>query len=283
MQPLASSEDPLRKSLFPAVPETDRPWTAPVSLDSMSQMLPPKRELPFARPQERKSAGKLAINQEDGSKNTRVQGDEFGSAISKEKAPIAILPSNIAREKLKDVRAKTTRGGSKPAGTTKTREAATEDTSLSEGPVQRNATSSHTIETTVPASQQAEQSKKVIKPSATKKQYTSTATQTLPMIDEPPTRSTNSDASNIPEEWIEAMINLIVRAKDSPLNQSGPPVAPANTAAKEVSDLLEYAKRPTAERTAALEVLIGEFLQDDNFVTLCEDVERVWQRMALGM
>ena len=48
-------------------------------------------------------------------------------------------------------------------------------------------------------------------------------------------------------------------------------------------ELSQYVKSPTAERTAFLENWMCELIQDENFVTLCEDVEATWRRFAFGM
>ncbi|KAF7719686.1 Uncharacterized protein PECH_004187 [Penicillium ucsense] len=46
--------------------------------------------------------------------------------------------------------------------------------------------------------------------------------------------------------------------------------------------LAEYAKASTTERAAFLENWMCELIEDDNFVTLCEDVENTWRRFAFG-
>ncbi|KAF3388377.1 hypothetical protein F1880_003733 [Penicillium rolfsii] len=46
--------------------------------------------------------------------------------------------------------------------------------------------------------------------------------------------------------------------------------------------LSEYVKAPTKERSAFLEQWMCELIQDDNFVSLCEDVEGTWRRFAFG-
>lgn len=47
--------------------------------------------------------------------------------------------------------------------------------------------------------------------------------------------------------------------------------------------LSEYVKAPTKERSAFLEKWMCELIQDDNFVSLCEDVEGTWRRFAFGV
>ncbi|CAG7938663.1 unnamed protein product [Penicillium nalgiovense] len=43
-----------------------------------------------------------------------------------------------------------------------------------------------------------------------------------------------------------------------------------------------YLSSPTAERTAFLENWMCELINDDNFMTLCEDVDGTWRRFAFG-
>ncbi|KAJ5583333.1 hypothetical protein N7535_001953 [Penicillium sp. DV-2018c] len=46
--------------------------------------------------------------------------------------------------------------------------------------------------------------------------------------------------------------------------------------------LAQYLASPTPERTAFLENWMCELIDDDNFMTLCEDVDKVWWRFAFG-
>ncbi|KAL4873004.1 hypothetical protein BDV12DRAFT_161138 [Aspergillus spectabilis] len=48
------------------------------------------------------------------------------------------------------------------------------------------------------------------------------------------------------------------------------------------ADLTKYTSDPTKERTAKLEGWICTHVSDNNFLQLCEDVEGVWRRFALG-
>lgn len=47
--------------------------------------------------------------------------------------------------------------------------------------------------------------------------------------------------------------------------------------------LSEYVKVQTKERSAFLEKWMCELIQNDNFVSLCEDVEGTWRRFAFGI
>jgi hypothetical protein len=48
------------------------------------------------------------------------------------------------------------------------------------------------------------------------------------------------------------------------------------------TDLSSYLASPTAERTMKLENWICRSIEDDGFLQLCEDVEGIWRRFALG-
>ena len=62
------------------------------------------------------------------------------------------------------------------------------------------------------------------------------------------------------------------------------PQSTAQSVRKSVEgELSQYVKSPTAERIAFLENWMCELIQDENFVTLCEDVEATWRRFAFGM
>lgn len=49
-----------------------------------------------------------------------------------------------------------------------------------------------------------------------------------------------------------------------------------------IPDLTSYISAPTTERIARLENWICEHIQDDDFLRLCQDVEGVWKRVAFG-
>jgi hypothetical protein len=64
-------------------------------------------------------------------------------------------------------------------------------------------------------------------------------------------------------------------AAPSPCPSQAP--APINSA-----DLSSFLKRPESERSTLVDSWICEQLEDDGFLTLCQDVERVWRRIAFG-
>ena len=52
---------------------------------------------------------------------------------------------------------------------------------------------------------------------------------------------------------------------------------------EEASELAAYASQSPADRDAALEDFMMRHLEDPSFATTCEDMERCWRRIALGL
>ncbi|KAJ5196115.1 hypothetical protein N7449_006594 [Penicillium cf. viridicatum] len=66
-------------------------------------------------------------------------------------------------------------------------------------------------------------------------------------------------------------------SKDNPVSK------PNNKAPGPTEDhLAQYLSSPTAERIAFLENWMCELIDDDSFMTLCEDVDGTWRRFAFG-
>ncbi|KAH8427730.1 uncharacterized protein LDX57_005439 [Aspergillus melleus] len=49
-----------------------------------------------------------------------------------------------------------------------------------------------------------------------------------------------------------------------------------------LANLSSYLSAPTAERTKSLENWICQHIEDDGFIQLCQDVESIWRRIAVG-
>lgn len=64
--------------------------------------------------------------------------------------------------------------------------------------------------------------------------------------------------------------------------QTTQPVLSRTTTSVE-EQLTLYVNSPTPERIAFLENWICELIEDDKFMTLCQDVEATWRRFAFGM
>lgn len=68
------------------------------------------------------------------------------------------------------------------------------------------------------------------------------------------------------------------------LNSNDNPASNSNNKAPGPTEdhLAQYLSSPTAERIAFLENWMCELIDDDSFMTLCEDVDGTWRRFAFG-
>ena len=79
------------------------------------------------------------------------------------------------------------------------------------------------------------------------------------------------DESEITEEFAQTVDDFVRKHGSHPA-----PIEPP------ISDLAEYAAMPEEERLAALDAFILNLVSNDNFAVLCEDVEKSWRRIGLG-
>lgn len=59
--------------------------------------------------------------------------------------------------------------------------------------------------------------------------------------------------------------------------------ATATATVMTTADLTEYLSAPDSQRASLVETWVCQQLEDDGFLQLCRDVEGVWQRIALGV
>lgn len=76
-----------------------------------------------------------------------------------------------------------------------------------------------------------------------------------------------------PDEYLTALDDWIRKYHNLPT-----PAAPKSDKER----LAEYAAKPDAERKKIVNNMVLECLQDENFMKLCEDVDRSWKRVCLG-
>ena len=76
-----------------------------------------------------------------------------------------------------------------------------------------------------------------------------------------------------PEEFMSRLDEWVRKYQDLPVPKQRPPP---------VSDLVGYAARSEEERLSALDNMLCNCLDDENFVKLVEDVEKSWKRIGLG-
>ena len=240
-----------------------RPWTAPVAIsaETLTQMLPPKRVLPFP---ERKP------------KPVKEQQPEPARSASDDPS----RPRKTAARK-KATPKKRTAPQPKPAP------AKAYLPKLSSPPIipdlitqQQNLdlTSRPSSSTTIVPSSPPFRSDKNTKASGTNTRKTqdvgTTTRATQNTIDDP-----------VDTEWIDRVNAFVKKYQDHSAPQHEPtaplrPPLPAETAS---GDLAAYAALPQEERLAVLDKLILECIMDDDFVMLCKDVEQSWKRIGLGV
>ena len=242
-----------------------RPWTAPTSTintpaDTLSQMLPPKRELPFARPAP--NAIQLKVPSEEVSTNPlkSKKGTGKEKVTRKRKAPAK--PKNTV---------------SKAAQSKKSRSGVSSALVLADP----SETPKKDTDTTVPAS------------NGTKVLTSMPGNPNAPALMDALDISEIGDAANAntssmqpcPDQRVSAKWVNQVEEFMKQFQQHADPAPPSTAAPRDpvpLSDLAEYVAIPPDERRAGLNELLGELVMDDNFRVLCEDVETAWRRIELG-
>ncbi|OQD74019.1 hypothetical protein PENDEC_c012G06772 [Penicillium decumbens] len=197
-----------------------QPATAPAYHDEgqLNRMLPPRRQLPFSKPNKRKA---------------RVDS-------SNEKASEQIIPQSSAEQ---------------PNNA-------------------NNAPSRH--DSYIPDSQPESQSLVLTQPDPARESPEPQSTQPIPAAIEQPPR-----------------IRVQIRSRENPRadptrdtelvpTQEYIPDIPACPSMFVENQLEQYVSSPSAERIAFLENWMCELIDDDKFLTLCQDVEGTWRRFAFG-
>ena len=242
-----------------------RPWTAPTSVintpaDTLSQMLPHKRELPFARPAPKAIQPKMTSEKPSTKHSKSDQATDKEKATRKRKAP-----------------AKPKKTVSKAAQSKKSRstvEASLDLASPSE-PSQKRTDTALTASngTTVLTSMSA-------KPNAT------ALADAMDVLERGEAANSNTSSlqacsgQHVSTEWVNHVEEFIKQFQQHAIPAPPSTAAPRNPV--QLSDLTEYVTIPQEERRAGLNELLGELIMNDNFRVLCEDVETAWRRIELG-
>ncbi|KAJ5034414.1 hypothetical protein NUH16_005851 [Penicillium rubens] len=113
------------------------------------------------------------------------------------------------------------------------------------------------------------------------------ASQRSVLYEEPPASQNTAPICESAEE--PSQIPSIQNASDAQNNQTSSnsnhnPASKPNDKAPALTEdhLSRYLSSPTAERIAFLENWMCELIDDDKFMTLCEDVDGTWRRFAFG-
>ena len=245
--------------------QSERPMTAPLSL---SQMLPPKRELPFPPKKEKPKAPPKQPEPQMLSSSLDLQQPESPpkpakkrKSRAKPKVPTLSMSSSVPKGKAKasepEVRSSQPESSSAPPLAESSHR---QSISEKEIPMPDTlAPSSPPREAQEPPFVTAEVPKKTSKRAAQKKK----APEQPPKVfeDAPP-----DDIMDRLDHWVRKYQDLPVPKK--------PETAAENLAA--------YAAQDEDTRLKVIDDMIVECLGDENFVKLVEDVDRSWKRIGLG-
>ena len=287
----SGATDTTRRSLFQReIAETRRPVTAPtpVSADTLSQLLPPKRILPFPDPpakskrQENKSDVARSRSDAVGKETavTKKQKTTTKGAVPKTKAA-AVCGTNrstmappgsstpVVGRKQVDLSIRTS-GDTRPPGSLKQRAEVT-DTLGGSG---NNEPSAHRLKTAIEQDGHA------------------------------PKQANQSSGLPVSADWVAEVDNFMRERRKGP----GPAGAVEDTLTIELKDrvdtfmeehrdcvtavdptytyppasgLAEFAKLSKEERSAAMDALIVECLNDEEFMGLVDEVDDSWERVGL--
>ncbi|KAL8728103.1 MAG: hypothetical protein Q9166_005628 [cf. Caloplaca sp. 2 TL-2023] len=271
-----------------------RPATAPLTL---TQLMPPRRELPFAREPASSAPVPNAQNEDDhpritnfkqSPQKTAKQAQSPAKAKPKPKAQSA-RPSS-SRTKPRPVSNRSTAKDHPVAAQTEIgpeaepRPLTSPETvhAPTTSPVRETTTKEHIL-TEISPNKRTTRSKK------TPSTATSTSTTTpLPKSNDPISNANphSSDNETIPpSDYLNRLDTWIRKYHDLPTPASAHAPNPKSAAlplSTSKENLAAYAAQSEEERLEALDTMICKCLEDENFVKLVEDVERSWKRVGLG-
>ncbi|KAL8671155.1 MAG: hypothetical protein Q9168_004332 [Polycauliona sp. 1 TL-2023] len=272
----------------------ERPATAPLTL---TQLMPPKRKLPFAKDSGLQSEveGAETPKKAFGRPTSRAKAKQTkqpsrpsssrakaASASSKAKPTSALSKQGTGAEKSMIVRLKT-RSESQPTSTDPLSNVAMKPTTST-----AKTTGTNPVLTEISSNKPNTRSKSTTHPSLSNTNTilpSSAKPATLSNIENvPPTNTSNNPATGIenlsPEEYMTRLDIWIRKYQDLPIPT--PSSKSAVPTSNDGNDLAVFAAQPEAERLSAIDEMICQCIDDPNFVVLCEDVEKSWKRIGLG-
>ncbi|OAX83585.1 hypothetical protein ACJ72_02050 [Emergomyces africanus] len=244
-----------------------RPATAPAlpGVDTLSQILPPKRELPFSKPGTKPRSRQPSHFRGPASKLTRSAEPHGPSSFSISQAGASA--SNKANENLP------------PSSTNRDSSGIIANVGVNDSSTNPNPPFRLTL---------GRENLGANNPSTLQK-------LTGPTGIEPRASFANEAGNNHSEERNNVSNVVATTALDAAVSATPqlPPERSAgvgfisstkhtNTANISPSDLSAYLSTRNPERTALVESWVCSQLENDAFLTLCQDVEGVWRRMAFG-
>ncbi|KAI4261712.1 MAG: hypothetical protein L6R42_003092 [Xanthoria sp. 1 TBL-2021] len=275
----------------------ERPATAPLTL---TQLMPPRRELPFAKERAgQKKQSEIVVDETPQKAGKRP--------ASRAKAKQTKQPSRPSSSRAKPIpgssKAKPTPASAKQGSGTEQSMIVRLKTGLGSDVKTTDPMSNLPIMPTISAvtnttTNQALAEISLNKPN-TRSRNTASPSRTDPLAPSsrtnteniPPNNTNNishTSTENIsstntkditPEEYMSRLDHWVRKYQDLPAPAPAPKPIPASTGKDE---LAAFVAQPEAERLAAIDAMICECLEDPNFATLVADVERSWKRIGLG-
>nr|KMM65245.1 hypothetical protein CPAG_01596 [Coccidioides posadasii RMSCC 3488] len=252
---------------------SERPSTAPIFLDagSLIEQLPPKRELPFAKPQRRqqryippKQTMGITANSIDLRLNPQTHGGETPPPESSIQASMTRLDSEgiqspVARSAMDSI-------AKSDVFSTGTSTSFTPSSISTLGAALEIASDAAPVKAAQSILAESRTSTELDgRPNPAR-----SAVQLLPQ-----TSNLSYSASSNPPQIPSQQSHI-----DSQPNIS---TVPVTSNLLTTTDLSSYLSTPTTERSALVESWVCQQLESDGFLALCQDVECVWKRIAFGL
>ncbi|OJD14174.1 hypothetical protein AJ78_05461 [Emergomyces pasteurianus Ep9510] len=243
----------------------DRPVTSPAlpDVDSLNKILPPKRDLPFAKPGTKPRSRHPSHSRGPANRLTRTA-----------------QPSGLSSPSISQAAASTFNTNENPPAKTNqesngivTKWGANGD-STNPYPPFRRTQARETLEGNNTSTSQKSTSSTGIDPSAS---FTNGAGN-----------GQSEESNNVSNEVAMTTQNAIVSATPQLSAERCPgggfifSAEPTNTRDISPSELSAYLSTRSPERTALVESWVCSQLENDSFLALCQDVEGVWRRIAFG-
>ncbi|KAI4124225.1 MAG: hypothetical protein LQ347_005816 [Umbilicaria vellea] len=241
---------------------TGRQNSSPAGIDDenyLDQLLPPKRELPFAKPASKPpSRDALPIPQ---------------STLSMD---VLSLPCPVRIKKPVKAQA------AAPEAKAKNITSAAVEPSCSSTELPDNPISDHKSSIAPTPSMYNTASMPQSSPSLAYGMGNGPPTSIVPARGDPddrgrpqgPAEQPRAIADNVSDEYFTRIDAFVQKYRNRPVAEAYVENAGA--------DLAAFAALPEAERLAAIDAEIVDCIGDDSFLQLCEDVEKSWKRIALG-
>lgn len=266
-------------SLDPPAKVADRPSTAPLTL---TELMPPRRELPFPEEPDNRNKKQRRIGTEGETVDEANMSQRAAAAKNKGRAK--------PKPKAKEARPSSSKAKPRPASAqnaSKAQSASSKQVAVARPQETRTLRSSVGQAASSPAPDQPGTKQIMADASPAKmntRQKSSAAALAEKPSDEPPPTNTSflsKDFESIPpEDYMSRLDHWVRKYQDFPVPI--PKAAAALPSSTEKEQLAAFAAQPEEDRLKVLDGMICEYLEDENFVKLVEDVQMTWRRIGLG-